>query len=122
MLRNLGLLWLADAAPTATEQALAIQAGDEQGGLADALSSTIGATHLQASQHLFRAWGLPADLLDACERESTSPIASICRLSSNAAVDVYMGTTRCSTDADKIKTHLAKSAERILSIAQSISS
>lgn len=120
MLRNLGLVWLADAAPAATEAALALQAQDGDRDLASILLSTVGASHLQASHHLFSAWELPDELLDACDPESTSALASICHLSSDAAVDVHMGTDRCSADADAVKTYLEKSAEKIASIAQSI--
>jgi len=130
MLRNLGLVWLADAAPELTGEALAEAADDDEKKLADLMAQKIGGSHNQATVHLLRVWGLGRELLDACAPENEALLAVICRVSSYLASCVYLDMKPCDTgpiygplapdEMERVTCRLERSAERTTNIAQSI--
>lgn len=88
LLRNIGLLWLADAMPEETNAALAC-AGDEAGqGIGDCLQRHCGIDRLQASRMLHEAWRLPASL--SCGATAGEDgLAGLLALSETMAADIY---------------------------------
>ena len=91
MLRNLGLIWLASAAPDATNEAFCRINADETVSTEQALIETVGATHLQAAAHLFGVWGVPADITDLiCSVGDIAP-PRLYKLASQVATDVFLG-------------------------------
>ncbi|MGI9285724.1 MAG: HDOD domain-containing protein [Pseudomonadales bacterium] len=59
LIRNLGLLWLTDEAPSHVDKALDAVQSEAEAGLNEVLISQCGIGYLEASAYLFRAWNLP---------------------------------------------------------------
>jgi HD-like signal output (HDOD) protein len=76
ILRNMGLLWLADYMAAETEQALKTSRSDANLSLAQALATSIGVDYCQLSVWIFTQWGLPEQLV-AVIAEHKQPYESI---------------------------------------------
>lgn len=129
MMSNLGLVWLADAAPDPTQEALELAAQHPEGAsLGELLTDKVGVSHRQATHHLLKVWNLSADLCDANDPQSMAPLATVCRAGARLAADVYLGVEPGTADVllepleevERVVTRLQKAVERTAAIAQSI--
>ncbi len=129
LLRNLGLLWFAHAVPVDTNLALG-ESRAQRTALGALLLQHVGATHLQASLQLFKAWGLPSEVRSICDDDGT-PSAQLGKLSATLAQQIYTGEKPQTTvtnefvSAKQIEAtlqYLERVLERIKSIAQSANS
>lgn len=129
LLQNLGLLWLADSASSATQDALEACHENPTANLAEMLTRYIGVSHKQATHHLLTVWGLGTVLRAACDVDSAAPLAIICRISARVASNLYLGLEMhtdadprmvSAEDVDQLATRLGPTIERTNAIAQSI--
>lgn len=130
MLRSIGLIWLADAAPLLTGEALVEAETQGVGELADLIAQKIGVSHIQATVHLLNVWGLSGELRDACAPTNASPLSTVCRIGSRIATSAYLGIDLRDDDPlcahsswkeiERITTHIGKMTEKTAVIAKSI--
>lgn len=125
--RNLGMLWLADAAPDATNDVLIAAEADPVRRLRDVFASRFGASYLDASVHLFRRWGLPDYLLASCEIDMETDLGSLSQISNTIAKEVYLSgplpadlAVKGTSTLDDLRIRLTNSLEKINAVAQSI--
>lgn len=132
LLRNLGLVWLADAMPQQTSEALNLLANDPQLSTADALTGCVGVSHLQATYELMAAWGMPEQLLCLYGEADGNDISQVCSLSSRVVNLAYSDAEQAlhpleqsglsESEIASVGTQVAQSIERYRTIAQTIAS
>lgn len=109
LIRHLGLLWLADQAPSLVDSALDAAETDAAASLNELLIASCHIGYLEASSVLFRAWNMPATLVQAVwpQAGDADPLASLLQIASELTAALYQ-----ELDADCLQVaHASMAAE-----------
>lgn len=128
MLRNIGLLWLADI--QAEQTAAALMATDDEGAeLGELLRQSTGMSHVEATVHLMGAWGFSQELQGACDPSAeglltltvhnASTLADLCYLNSDSLQHMSIAAVE-ENELQVLSEHLQIKIARTLELAETI--
>lgn len=119
LLRNIGLLWLADAMPDETNDALADAGDDPEHGISACLQRHCGIDRMQASQTLYEAWRLPASLTGSTPGGDDG-LSELLAISETMAADIYADSAfdacRVAADHPELQAHYEKQQQELSSV------